>query len=532
VGYSFAEENYVPNLIPRPVTWEVLQKTRNQAAIEVLARGLASGNGELRRLCLSSLLMHPQSSAREEILAAWESYSEDELKSIQTQANQFKSAVATVLRDGRLSHKRSALLAIPILGLTDSLAAVLDIVVDAHHALQAEACTCMQTLCKEWGERARSGRDVPSVRTPMLETMYGYLQKFSVHRCVQVVDAWLALVTWDDSLQRGLISDPGNAAFRPVLSRFQDSREPGVLQLLAGYASRSTTPRSVLTLLTERPDAALAIELVKLADADHFPPLRRRLQELNPLACLQSVEQMELADFEQLKRMWLMVAASTNDFGLVLRGALRMARIGTAEGRQVAAEILSHCRRPKLEVLVDELQSTLGGISKPNSFGPALMEIALWATSHSVVLQQAAADCFSDFKVQCLVENIRFWPTSMCKAMAQIVALLDKNITEFLVRELESPSPKRRIAALQATQLLDVCDAVRENVTPLLDDPRLEVRVRAIDILSALGSPVLESRLIKLLDDASTDIQDAAQRAIQRRGRMDVSQALALGEGE
>ena len=107
----------------------------------------------------------------------------------------------------------------------------------------------------------------------------------------------------------------------------------------------------------------------------------------------------------------------------------------------------------------------------------------------------------------------------MAKAMAKIVVLVEPNVTERLTRELQSPAPRRRLAALQATQLLDCADQVSQTLMPLLDDPRLEVRVRTIDLLGALGHEALEQLIPELLTDANTDIQDAANRAVRRMKR-------------
>ena len=176
------------NLVPRSITWEILQKTRNEAAVAVLASGLLADNLQVRHTSLNTLLARPESSARKTLLMHWEKFNEDDFVLLQRSARQFETIAKAMLISGPLQEKRIALQAIMRLELTESLAAVLDIVIDSHHALQPHANECLQHICQQWGSRARQGRDVPSVRHPMLETLHRYLQNFPKHRSLQVVE--------------------------------------------------------------------------------------------------------------------------------------------------------------------------------------------------------------------------------------------------------------------------------------------------------------------------------------------------------
>ena len=103
--------------------------------------------------------------------------------------------------------------------------------------------------------------------------------------------------------------------------------------------------------------------------------------------------------------------------------------------------------------------------------------------------------------------------------MARIVSRVDSDVIPQLLNELENPSPKRRLMALQVIQLLDVTSEINQRLLPLVDDSRVEVRVRAIDLLGALLSPELAEILPGLLLDPTTDVQDAAMRAQRRMQR-------------
>lgn len=508
--------------IPRSSTWEVLQKSRNLAAISTLASGLASSNAELRQLCLKSLVARDEDLARHRILLNWEHYQEPELEYLRTRGTQFVELAKSLVSSGsNLTEKRTALSAISDLDLCDSMEVVLDIVTTPTHALNAQATECLGAMCERWGAKARQGQDVPSIRGKMLERLFARLAVYHEHKNVKLIDAWLCLAHWDDALQRGLISDVQQDAYRPILARLRESDHPAVLQLLAGYVGRSATPKKVLEIITARPDAALAVAIAKLHDKTSLRGTLRRLQTLPPLRSLANIEtEMPAVGVELERRLWLMVAASSNDLGQVLRGALRMAKLGTREARLTAAEMLRNCRRPTLEQMVPAIQAAeFSPTDDQQCLGSLLQQVAGWLKSPSTALRKAAHEFFKEFTLANLLEKVRHWPSEMCRAMAGVAKMVEKDLTETLTEALQSPAPRHRLAALQATRLLGCVDAISRELMPLLEDPRLEVRVQTVDLLGALGHEALESLLPKLLQDSSTDIQEAANRAARRLNR-------------
>jgi hypothetical protein len=222
-----------------------------------------------------------------------------------------------------------------------------------------------------------------------------------------------------------------------------------------------------------------------------------------------------------------MFAASSNDLARILKGAIRLSKLGTADGRNGAAEMLRRCRKPDLVTLVPAMQASIMDRGGEACLSDLMLEIAAWLNSPSVVLKKAAREFLTDFSLKNLLEHVRQWPTQMCKAMASIVVITERNIDEVLSLELQSPAPKRRLAALQVTEMLGCTDSVSRWLMPLLEDSRLDVRVRVIDLLSALGHESLETLIPELLQDASTDIQDAANRAVRRLNRRQQEQDAA-----
>lgn len=507
--------------IPRSTTWETLQRSSNLAAVTTLATGLSSANAELRHLCLQSLLARNEKAARREIVLNWACYDEKDKGLLRSKRTQFGELTKSLLIGGSLSEKKAALSAIATLDLHDALEEILEFVVDRSHALCVQATECLTLMCVRWGAQARSGKDVPTIRGRMLACLSDQLALFHQHKSQSLVDAWLSLVHWDDARLRRLIRHSQQAEYHAVMSRLRECDQPAVVQLLAGYVARVTTPKSIIKILVERCDTAVAIEIAKLGDSHTWQVALKRLRQLPPLASLQAIEaDMSQMSIELVHRLWLMVAASSNDLRQVLCGALRLSKLGTRDACQTAAEMLRLCRRPGLDTLVPAIQAAeFQTDNNETSLGILTRHIATWVAGPSPVLAKAAREFLQDFTVDNLLDQVQHWPAQMAKAMASIVVLVEPDVTERLTHELQSPAPRRRLAALQATQLLGCADLVSQTLMPLLEDPRLEVRVRTIDLLGALGHEALEQRLPQLLTDANTDIQDAANRAVRRMKR-------------
>ncbi len=506
--------------VPRSTTWEILQKSRNLAAVATLSTGLASPHAEIRRLSVKALLARGEEPARRAILLNWDKLDESDIALVRSESKQFVNAATSLLAKGSLSEKKSALAAITGLDLVQAIDSLLELAVNTRHALCGGATDCLQEICERWGQKARTGKDVPSVRTQMLERLHYKLALFHEHKSLAVVDAWLSLVHWDDSLQRGILSDPSHDVYRSIVQRLTQSEREPLLQLLGGYLWRSTTPKSITTTLVERPEPALAQAIATLLDAQTLPTALKRLRQLPPLQCLANLDIPGLqVGFDIQKKLWLMFAASSDDLPRILRGAIRLSKLGTADGRNGAAEMLRCCRKPDLATWVPAMQASMMHTGREGCLSDLMQEIAGWLESPSVVLKKAAREFLTDFSLKHLLDYVRQWPTQMCKAMASIVVLTERKIDEVLSLELQSPAPKRRLAALQVTEMLGCTDSVSRWLMPLLDDARLDVRVRVIDLLSALGHESLETLIPELLQDASTDIQDAANRAVRRLNR-------------
>ena len=507
-------------LEPRPQTYQLLGQTRNPAAVPALAAGLLSPSMHVRAKCVELLLGRNEPAARRAIIVEWTRLDSSTRELVSNFRIDFENTCKDVLAGGSRPHKQAVINAICDLDMTAALPELIGLALDEKNQARDAALAAVFELCDRWGQRARKGKDIPSVRTPMLETMSRAVYNFPTHRNYDLIDAWLLLVCWEDASQRSLVSDPMHPAFRPVLERLSSSDHNSILQLLGGYVWRSSTPRSILSVICERTERELPLMIAESVDDNTMTAVVRRLRELPPLASLGSLStQPSGLDPKIHRRLWLMLAANSPSIEPVLAGAVAFYRSGTDQGHRMAAEIVRTCRRVDVEALIQFMQIYDSNPSDTASAGAHLHTMLSWIGGTLSGLDAAAREFFSGFTIMLLMDVTRKWPAPLCRVLARVISRAEPEAVPQLLKALDSPAPKRRLLALQVIQMLDVTSEINERLLPLVDDSRAEVRVRAIDILSALGSPELTAMLPGLLQDPTTDVQDAARRAQRRSQR-------------
>lgn len=464
-------------------------------------------------------MRRPEPAARLTVISEWTRLDTSTRESLLSSKFELESPCKQVLREGSHAQRQVVLTAISDLDLTAALPELIQLVLRPDDPIHESALASLIELCDRWGQRARQGRDVPSVRGMMLDTMHRAMLQCDQVQNSDLIDAWLMLVCWDDSLQRSLINDPRHPAFRAVLDRFWHSEHQSILELLTGYLWRSSTPGSVLTIITERAESELPLMIARMVDDHLLGAAVRRLRELAPLKSLSAVSIPAAAHSDVQRRLALILAASSADIEQVLSSALAYAQLDLLDAHRTVAEMLNICRRPHLEKLIEYMQISDAKSDVDRRIAAHLEVVLGWVDGPSNVLSTAAREFLSEFTLVRLLEVVRKWPGPMCSVLARVVARVELDIVPQLLKVLASPAPQRRLLALQAIELLGVSSQVNEQLLPLVSDPRVEVRVRAIDLLSALASPQLVAMLPKLLVDATTDVQDAAMRAVRRTQR-------------
>lgn len=85
---------------------------------------------------------------------------------------------------------------------------------------------------------------------------------------------------------------------------------------------------------------------------------------------------------------------------------------------------------------------------------------------------------------------------------------------EFLLQEIQNPSPPLRFEAANACALLEEEDAV-PHLIPLMDDDDLQVQLSAIRAVGAIGGPLAKKALRRCIKEGDAVVEDAARESLE-----------------
>lgn len=498
-------------------TLKLLEETRNDAAIAVLAHGLAVNDPKIREASVRALLARRTDSAIKAIVQHWHILEPSDKKLLDNHWQLFVPNTLVMLKSQDTRDNRNAIQTVADLNLVEGFYDLIQISVNDTHLLCTEARHALNQLASRWGERARSGRDVPSVRIPMLQNLFASIYEYQQHRCVDVIDAWLRMSAWEDATLRSVLLDPGHPCYNQIMRRLRFSQEPQIIELLAGFLPRRSTPPVVLEVLAQRQESFLAFHLIEKYQNTLDEVSRYHLERMPRCECLFIFNTDELAhmSFSQQQTLAILRAANASSPHTVLQAAIDIERSDPIEGPKSASRLLKLLHG----ISIDVLGGAFGNQpSEPERDLRGLIESVIhWRDHSNRQLADSTAKIFEEISLPRLLSQIPVGPSSLCEGIANLLKVLGYNFENDLAIEISNPSPRRRSLAVRAIAYLDLVPAYRSVLGSMISDSREEVRIAAIESLAA--DPSIETtRLLILAQNFPSSItNEAATLALKDR---------------
>lgn len=498
-------------------TLKLLEETRNDAAVTLLAHGLAVADPKVRESSVRSLIARRSDASIKAIVQHWHVLRDSDKKLLDNHWQLFVPNTLAMLKSEDSRENRNAIQTVADLNLVEGFHDLISISVDDTHLLCSDARRALSQLASRWGERARSGRDVPSVRIPMLQNLFNSIYEYGQHRCSEVIDAWLRMSSWDDATLRSLLADPGHPCYNPIMRRLRFSNEPQIIELLAGFLSRRSSPQVVLDILAQRQESFLAFHLMERYQSQLDDVSRYHLENMPRCESLFIFTPDELAhmSFSQQQTLAILRAANASSPHTVFQAAIDIERSDSVEGPKSAARLLKLVHGISIEVLGHAFGNNPSDSER--ELRGLIESILPWRHHHNPQLVESLVNVFEEVTLQRLLMQIPLGPVSLCYGIANILKALGQNIDTELAIELSNPSPRRRSLAIRAIAYLDLVPTYRTALASMVSDPREEVRIAVIESLAIDPSSEATRLLIQAQNFPSTITNEAATAALRNR---------------
>jgi len=560
-------------------TYRLLAQSSRPEAIEVLRRGIEVGDATTRRRCFQTLAARKCCQSHEILITLWEDHAGEIREALETDAETkwFRETLTQlIVSEQTQSEERMILLThlITALSVRDAMPAMVKAAWQhPSHVLRERFAEAVSALSHGWGKQARrqyaGTRPAPMVersRHELTSQLMHCAQNFQKHRSEDLLDALLALSSWNDSVLRtALHADDACTAL--ILRRLRRSEQQPVMELLAGFLRRKNIPDSVLPLMLQRSDSMYREILLQVISGDPSTVTLCNLKEYGLPDCLRGGLTLlrTLGNDRDAAMAHAYSSAMQQDPEtiLVLLEILDRhltpgpQRHGVVEAVAVS---MGRCRVPSFEYWVhafssdrfDEIVASQPEALQPDKSSNAkssnaksaatetgapshdidppasasledrAAEVCLWlvriAVGADLRFSKLARRLLRELSIDNSLPKFPSLDAEQRLRMGQVLMQIDSETLDVVRDGLRHAVMLRRLEAMEFAQTLGLVDLLIEPFTAIIHNDHQRARLAAAEALGTGTGAVSASLLHELTTSPLGSLRDAAKSSLSRRG--------------
>ncbi len=512
------------------ITLDLLTRTDNEAAVQVLIPALDCPNQTVQEGALIALLKRRTTAGGHEILDRM-SRMKPEWKTI---IRQHRGRLTGALRDAILGSDpelcengcRAAVL-FRDYDLVPTLLAALDGSTQPNCELAAQtALELVEALCEELagGRDPSDRRDPQMIRRYVLGSLEASVQRYSQHRRREVIQSFLLLAGRDNATLRQILGNPHHPALVTVIDVLSKSAQRGVLRLLLGFLDDPHAPSATLSVIAGRSDSRFVHYLMRKIGRQPTAAMALNLKKVTAISwlgdCRRIMDQIDDAGQHSAVRL-VMVSGIPRQQAMGLVETVLL--YGKPGGRREAARALGEfhgaaANTLAMRALVDpdpQVQANiipqLRGRGIPGVL-PSLLDLV---ESPYAVVRKAARESLAEFSFKRFVGAFDLLDDEVRRSTGLLVKKIDVQTVPLLHDELKSPVRSRRLRGLAIARIIEAVEDVESAVIEMLQDEDHLVRMEAAITLGQSVSPGSVAALTEALNDKSEVVRQAARCSLQ-----------------
>ncbi len=514
-------------------TWNVLARTRNRAAMPVLAAAMTSPDAEVRAGAFRTLARRTDPQSLEQVLVHFARFGEPD-----------RAALAEALRDaprwltatlGDALHHRDAVRCqnacqIAILcrnyDLVPRLVTALENRRHPHAGQLAATLLRLANLLHQElrdQQRARGRRDPFFTRRQVLAGLEHSLGKYGEHQRLEIVESFLLLASASNSTLSRVLENARHPCHAQVVGSLSSSAASGILELLVDLLHDTHAPLSALGVIAGRTDRKFLELMLHSVGEPVSLRVRRNMERLERVDWLQSQREvlLDLDGPAQAAAVAMAVAAniSRDDKFALLELLLRE---GHGEGRQASCAALADFYRPQAVPLVmaalDDpypgVQAAAARQLRRRHAPHALERLVNLLSSSAEEVREAVRDALSEFTFARYQASFSSLDEDSRRTTGSLVFQVDPTAKARLEQMLTSPSSSGQQRAVEMIVAMGAEDALADQLQAALLDYSVSVRAAAATALGSVTAADTIPALEKATEDEHRSVRDAAQQSL------------------
>lgn len=517
---------------PLTKTFDLLAKTSNVHAPDLLIAALDVGSSHVQSLSLGALIRSGSSRGLTEVIRRLEALPLPLREVLRREPKRLEHCLRQCLLHGDERLQRN------------SLTLVLECDAYAHLPVllsQLEAPQCpvhdliaqtLASLVERIYERCRGSQSDPGslryaeTRQVALGTLCESCMRFAfVTHHAEIVEYTLALGHADNPMMRRVVVESPEACRKLIAKVMLESTHPGVMQLVCDYLSKSFPPVMAIEAFCSRSDPQFIQHLLRWFPSKLLPAQQKMLRQIHEIAWLDPEHHLMASVPDGLHAA---LARLIQALGLPPghKEALRtwLVRHGSRAGRDAASSVFNQMNKETVqEIVFNGLDSEDADIQawattqlRAQGIPNALQMLVQRLDSGFEEVRFAARQELSGFDLDRLLHLYPHLDPDVCARAGRLLLKVDPEAVAKLRRELASPIRRKRIRAARAIEAMQMQQHVWNDLVLMLHDDDSLVRRTALEILATVPTAETVEAILELLEDPSPRVAETAAAALMK----------------
>jgi HEAT repeat protein len=515
------------------VTFDTLTTTRNEAAVDVLVRGLGSPDAVIRDRCLAGCLDRRSPSAHLEVLRRLDDLDAQSLETLAAKSGRISQALRQSVLDpdaAMCANGCKIALMISEFDLIPLLATGVQDPECLHRELLSKTLRDLSVLLyeelanpTEAMHNRTDHRDPQLMRDHITGPLENAVREFGRHRRDEIVEAFLLIARPGNTTLSTVLADPFHAAYLTVVDQLLHSPSHGVVGLLLNYLEEVNPPSAAMTSLGKRTDIEFWQYLFRRVAGRVSKTTAVNLRRIDDITWVQEPGALidQLDEDEQRTAIEVLMASRVPRLDVYGAIAHTLAN-GKPGGRHAAAVALAEFNGAEANNLAmvaledddPKVQATMISQVRARGIPGVLGRLLIFTDSPHENVRAALLETLDEFNFERFFASFDKLDDHVRATTAALVRKIDSRSVELLAHELASRSPARRLRAVTAADLMGVVSDLEEQIVDLLEDTDHSIRVQAVRSLAVSPTNATVQALAEAMHDSSDLVREAAEESL------------------